>query len=234
MKILYIYPHPDDESFGPASVMHLQQEQGHQVHLLTLTEGGATKQRFRLNLSIEEMGKVRVAEMQEVAKVLKLSSMTILDLPDSGLKEMNPADIEKVVEEYILKIKPDVVVTYPVHGVSGFHDHLVTHQVVKSVYCRLREKGAGPRRLAFIALTEEQAAKGQHFRLNGSTADEIDCIVTVREEDHVVLNRALDCYKTFLETINKSGVRDILCKEMAFEFFQENYSPPVSDLFADL
>ncbi|GMU86821.1 MAG: hypothetical protein AMXMBFR48_20620 [Ignavibacteriales bacterium] len=96
MKVLYIYPHPDDESFGPASVMYQQQEQEHQVYLLTLTEGGATKQRFKYNLSIEEMGKVRVAEMKEIEKLLKLTEMTILDLHDSGLKEMNPLDIENV------------------------------------------------------------------------------------------------------------------------------------------
>ncbi len=31
MKILYIYPHPDDESFGPAHVMHKQIRDGHEV-----------------------------------------------------------------------------------------------------------------------------------------------------------------------------------------------------------
>ncbi|QOJ28113.1 MAG: PIG-L family deacetylase [Ignavibacteriales bacterium] len=234
MKILYIYPHPDDESFGPASVMHMQQSQGHEVYLLTLTEGGATRQRHKYNLSIEAMGKVRVAEMQDVEKVLRLTGMTILDLPDSGLKEMDPADIEAVIEEHILKIQPDVLVTYPVHGISGFHDHLITHAAVKSVFCRMRSKGTGARRLAFIALNEAQAALGKHFRLNCSTPDEIDCVVTVGEEDHQALHKALDCYKTFTETINASGVREILTREMSFEFFQENYNPPVQDLFAGL
>ena len=47
MRILYIYPHPDDESFGPAGVMAKQRREGHEVHLLTLTRGGATRQRHR-------------------------------------------------------------------------------------------------------------------------------------------------------------------------------------------
>ncbi|EGL81366.1 LmbE family protein [Caldalkalibacillus thermarum TA2.A1] len=37
MNILYIFPHPDDESFGPAAVMHQQIKAGHRVYLLTLT-----------------------------------------------------------------------------------------------------------------------------------------------------------------------------------------------------
>ncbi len=125
MKILYIFPHPDDESFGPAHAICKQLREGHEVYLLTLTKGGATKQRFRFNYSVEEMGEVRYKEMLCVEKVLGLSGMTVLDLPDSGLKEMDPRDIDKVICEHIEKIKPAVVVTYPVHGVSGFHDHLL-------------------------------------------------------------------------------------------------------------
>ncbi len=66
MKILYIFPHPDDESFGPARAMSKQRRQGHEVYLLTLTRGGATKQRFKYGYSIEEMGEVRYREMLEV------------------------------------------------------------------------------------------------------------------------------------------------------------------------
>ena len=69
-KILYIFPHPDDESFGPAAVMYSQIGKGHDVYLLTLTKGGATQQRHKLGLTVEEMGEVRYREMQEVEKVL--------------------------------------------------------------------------------------------------------------------------------------------------------------------
>lgn len=33
MRILYIFPHPDDESFGPARAMAAQRRQGHDVYL---------------------------------------------------------------------------------------------------------------------------------------------------------------------------------------------------------
>ena len=63
MRILYIFPHPDDESFGPALAISKQKRNGDEVFLLTLTKGGATKQRHKYNYSIEEMGKVRKKEM---------------------------------------------------------------------------------------------------------------------------------------------------------------------------
>ena len=134
MKILYIYPHPDDESFGPARAMSKQRRQGHDVYLFTLTKGGATKQRFKFGYTIEEMGEVRLKEMQEVARTLDLSGMTVLDLPDSGLKEMDPRDIEKVIADEMERIQPQVVVTYAVHGISGFHDNLVSQAVLKRVF----------------------------------------------------------------------------------------------------
>ena len=97
MRILYVFPHPDDESFGPAPVIKQQVEQGHEVFLLTLTKGGATKARHKLGLTIEQMGEVRYKEMQKVEKVLGLSGMMVLDFPDGGLQDMNPLDLEKAL-----------------------------------------------------------------------------------------------------------------------------------------
>jgi len=232
MKILYIYPHPDDESFGPARAMFKQRRQGHEVYLLTLTKGGATKQRFKYGYSIEEMGEVRFKEMQCVAKTLDLSGMTVLDLPDSGLKEMDPREIEKVIIDEIERIQPQVVVTYPVHGISGFHDHVVCHAVVKRVFVQLKEKHNWLKRLAFQTTTEEIAGQSPHFRLSSSTAEEIDCVFQVDPIDIAKNLAALDCYETFQETIEKSGIKEFVkLKEIPFEIYREKYDPPLTDLF---
>ena len=231
MKILYIYPHPDDESFGPARVMLKQLRQGHEVFLLTLTRGGATRQRFKYNYSVEEMGSVRFGEMQRVNEVLGLSGMTVLDLPDSGLKEMDPREIEKVVVNEIEKIKPEVLVSYAVHGISGFHDHLVTHAIVKRVFVELRESKSYLKRLAFVTVSEEESQKSKHFPLSFSTTDEIDCVIEVDEEDIKKSHLALDCYVTFQETIEKSGIKGLIGREVFFELYQENFEPPLRDLF---
>lgn len=234
MRILYIYPHPDDESFGPAHVMSKQLRQGHEVYLLTLTKGGATRQRFKYNYSVEEMGEVRYQEMLNVAKVLDLTEMTVLDLPDSGLKELDPREIERVVRQHIELIQPQVVASYAVHGISGFHDHLVAHAVVKRVFVELQGQVDYLQRLVFVTITEESAKQSQHFHLNGSKPEEIDCIVEVEEEDIERCHKALDCYVTFQETIEKSGVKNHIGKQSVFEIFQENFDPPLSDLFANL
>jgi LmbE family N-acetylglucosaminyl deacetylase len=234
MKILYIFPHPDDESFGPAHAISKQRRQGHEVHLLTLTKGGATKQRHKYGYSVEEMGGVRYKEMLEVAKVLDLNSMTVLDLPDSGLKEMDPREIEKVVKAEVEKIKPDVIVTYAVHGISGFHDHLVSHAVVKRVYEELKNTNGCPKRLAFLTVTEEDAKKVELFKLNFSKPEEIDCIIETDESDIDNAMKALSCYKTYEEVIKNSNIRELLHKNVVFEIYKEKHEPKLKDLFEKL
>lgn len=234
MKILYIFPHPDDESFGPAPAISHQRRNGDEVYLLTLTKGEATKQRFKLNKSKEQMGQIRYEEMKEVANVLDLNDLTVLDFPDNELKEVNPLELEEAIERQIHSVEPDVLVTYAVHGISGFHDHLVSHAVVKRVYCSLKRKLIGyPKRLAFFTLGEVPT-KDSSFELNTSTEEEIDCIIDAGEEDMEAFNKALDCYETYQEVIEKSNVRNDVTNKISFEFFQENFTPPVKGLTEDL
>jgi len=233
MRILYVFPHPDDESFGPALAISKQRREGREVHLLTLTKGGATKQRRKYGYSVEEMGEVRHKEMLNVAKVLDLSGMKVLDMPDSGLKEMDPRDIERVVTAEIERLKPAVVVTYAAHGISGFHDHLIAHAVVKRAFCELRDKAPYLKRLAFFTITEEEAERAP-FHLNASKPEEIDCVIEVDEIDVRNCNKALDCYMTYQDTVDKMGVRDFLKDGVVFEIFQERHEPPLADLFENL
>jgi len=235
MKVLYIYPHPDDESFGQGHALHKMRRLGHEVYLLTLTKGGATKLRHNFGYSIEQMGEVRYREISNVARVLDLSGMTVLDFPDSGLKEVDPRELEDVVRKEIERIEPQVLVTYPVHGISGFHDHIVTHAVVKRVFVGLRERTEYLKRLAFTTLTEESAAKSPLIRVGSSKPEEIDCVIKADEIDIQKCIQALDCYVTYQETVEKSGIKDFVRQNDAvFEFFQEDHKPPVADLFEAL
>jgi N-acetylglucosamine malate deacetylase 2 len=222
MKILYIFPHPDDECFGPAPAISAQLRNGFEVHLLTLTKGEATRQRHRLGVSKEEMGKIRYQEMLCVEKVLGLTGLTVLDLPDNELKNMNPITIERVVETHIHELQPDIIVTYAVHGVSGFHDHLVTHAVVKRVFCKLKDEGSGyPKRLAFYT-REGEVVKDGKFRLEASKESEIAFIEKCTEQDMEKFREGLDCYKTYQQVIEESNVKELATRHVAFEFFGEN------------
>ncbi len=233
MRILYIFPHPDDECFGPAPAIARQIRLGHEVHLLTLTQGGATSQRHRLNLSIEAMGEVRYREMLEVERALGLHGMVVLDLPDSGLSGMDPRKIEATVRQGILDVKPDVIVTYAVHGVSGFPDHLVTHAVVKRVFCELRDEHPAPRRLALFTLPDRERPEGK-FRLNSSSDEEIDAAEVFSEGDLEIAKRALACYVSYHEVIEQTRPLEQIGQAVHFEIFQESFDPWLGSIVEEL
>lgn len=230
MKILYIFPHPDDESFGPAPAISAQLRQGNEVYLLTLTKGEATKQRHRLGVNKQQMGEIRFKEMQCVEKTLGLNGMTVLDLPDGQLKNLDPFDIEKVIENHIHQLKPEVIVTYAIHGISGFHDHLVSHAVVKNLFCRMRREGAAyPKRLAFFTRMGEIFDAGK-FRLQISSDDDIKYIEECSEQDMAKFHAALNCYETYQEVIESSGVKEITTNRVPFEIFGEVLDEQLTNL----
>jgi LmbE family N-acetylglucosaminyl deacetylase len=234
MKTLYIFPHPDDESFGPAPVMYRQTKNKEEVHLLTLTKGGATKMRFKYNLSKSEMGEVRVKEMLNVEQLLGLTSMTVLDYPDGGMAHMDPREFEVVIKKYIDEIKPNIIVTYPIHGISGHHDHLACHAIVKRLFCELQENPEYSylKRLAFLTLPtpNETETQGGNASVRTSKSEYIDCIVNLNEEEVGKLKEALGCYVSFTDIIEETNVIEHLGNKIHFEFFNEEFTDPVGDL----
>ncbi len=231
-SILYVFPHPDDECFGPVPTLARQRRAGHEVHLLTLTRGEATSQRERLGYSKAEMAEARYQEMQDVAATLDLSSLTVLEYPDGGLAELNPLVLEDEVTAHIHAQEPDVVVTYPVHGVSGHPDHLVVHAIVKRAVCGLRRDGAtAPRRLAFYTLppTPDDADRPAH--LSHSPPTLIDCQIPVQDADLETGREALHCYETYRPVIEEHRPLETIGDHTSFELFGEEHASPLSSLF---
>ncbi len=230
MTILYVFPHPDDESFGPAPMLVRQRREGHAVHLLTLTRGEATSQRHKYGYSKAEMGAVRSDEMQHVAEALDLSSLTVLDFPDGGLATLDPRALEAAITEHIRAVQPDVVVTYAVHGISGHPDHLVAHAVVKRVFCALRdEPNAVPQRLGLFTLPDvDDPDRPEH--LNTSPVDAIDVVAAFDADDLARAEEALACYETYQDVVEAHeplrSVREGICLEL----FEETFDPPLDAL----
>jgi LmbE family N-acetylglucosaminyl deacetylase len=234
VTLLYIFPHPDDESFGPAPAIARQVREGHDVHLLTLTKGGATKVRHDLGLSVDEMGARREEEMACVADVLGVE-LTVLDFPDGGLAGLDPRDLEHIIERKIEAVLPDVVVTYAHHGISGHPDHLVTYAVVKRAYCAVCDELAGrsPRRLAFFTLVEGEIEDGPG-NLKGVPREALGAVVPFTDEDREAAERALDCYETYAEIIEAHRPLRQVAGGVPFVLFQESPDEPLDSLTADL
>lgn len=229
MRVLYIFPHPDDESFGPARAIAAQRREGHDVFLLTLTRGEATKVRHTFGWSLEQMGEARYRELMAVSATLDVTDIRILSLPDGRLKELDPWTIETLIREEILRVEPHVVVTFPIHGISGFHDHIVTHFAVTRVYLELRRPDyPWLQRLAFF--TVASAPTDFPWPVTVTPPGEIDCVCRVTDADMERFHKALDCYVTYAEVLARTRIHQVFDRNVHFELFREDHKPPLKDV----
>ena len=122
--VLFVYAHPDDESFGIAGTAMKLKDEGHITGLLTLTRGdvGMWFGRETDSGTPEELARERSKEWREATKVIGFDQCRLLDWPDGGLRD---APIERVtadVVQLIRELRPDVVCTFGPEGAGSEHD----------------------------------------------------------------------------------------------------------------
>ena len=145
LRLMAVHAHPDDESSKGAATMARYIAEGHDVMVVTCTDGGAGS---ILNPAmdkpdvLENIVEVRREEMARAAKILGIQHRW-LGFKDSGLPEGDPkpplpegcfalVPLEESVPslvEAIRDFRPHVVVTYDENGGYPHPDHIRTHEV---------------------------------------------------------------------------------------------------------
>lgn len=145
LRLMAVHAHPDDESSKGAATMARYIAEGHDVMVVTCTDGGAGS---ILNPAmdkpdvLENIVEVRREEMARAAKILGIQHRW-LGFKDSGLPEGDPkpplpegcfalVPLEESVPslvEAIRDFRPHVVVTYDENGGYPHPDHIRTHEI---------------------------------------------------------------------------------------------------------
>lgn len=134
MKLLAIFAHPDDESFGPAGTIARHAYSGHQVGIVTLTRGEAGSLGISSQLSADELARRRIGELHCAARTLGVNYLKIFDLPDKKLSGVANQRGINLIQSQIDSFKPDVLLTFHEQGISGHPDHqTVSRWVVEAM-----------------------------------------------------------------------------------------------------
>jgi LmbE family N-acetylglucosaminyl deacetylase len=123
-RLLAIFAHPDDEVFRCGGTLALLAQQGVQVHVLTFTRGRAGSCGLPPLCTREELGAVRTAELRCSCQALGLQPPNVLDYQDGRLADVAQEEGAAVIADYIEAIHPQVLLTWPLHGLSGHPDHI--------------------------------------------------------------------------------------------------------------
>lgn len=122
--VLFVYAHPDDESFGIAGTAMKLSDAGHTTALLTLTRGdvGMWFGRERGTWSPAELAAERSKEWREAVGVIGFGHARLLEWPDGGLAASPAERVTADVVQMIREIRPDVVCTFGPEGAGSEHD----------------------------------------------------------------------------------------------------------------
>jgi LmbE family N-acetylglucosaminyl deacetylase len=144
-----VLAHPDDESFGCAGAMAVAHDAGRTVRLLVVTRGEAGTSE---GASDPDFAETREDELRCAAGKIGLTEVTVLEgYPDGAVADMPFAQLVDDIATWLADRRPDAVITFGAHGVTGHPDHVVVGSATRWAVERLAEAGVAPHAIYVIA-----------------------------------------------------------------------------------
>ena len=131
--IVGIFAHPDDETFGPGGTLSSFAQAGDTVYIICATNGETATGKLD-----KKLGKERRKELQRSAKILGIKKVFFLNFQDGSLSNSLYHSVAKKIKKLLIQLKPDVLVTFEQHGVSGHIDHIFMSMVTQFLFPQIK------------------------------------------------------------------------------------------------
>ena len=129
LKLLAIFPHPDDETLGLGSTLARYSAEGIETYLVCATRGErGWFDSEGPNPGLDGVANIREAELACAAEHLGLREVNFLDYIDGDVDQANQEEIIGKIVSHIRRIRPQVVVTFSPDGNYGHPDHIALSQ----------------------------------------------------------------------------------------------------------
>lgn len=137
-----VFAHPDDETFGCAGALALAADAGRVTRLLIATRGEAGTADGSPDPA---MGDQREDELRCAAAKIGLNEVSVLDgYPDGGVADQPFDRLVDEITAWLAERRPNAVITFGPHGVTGHPDHIVVGSATRWAIERLAETGIAP------------------------------------------------------------------------------------------
>ena len=229
MKFLFVFAHPDDETFSSGGTIVKLTGAKHKVKLITATKGEAGQPGNPPITTREKLGEVREQELRRAAKILGIAEIFFLDYIDGKLRYARNKKLEQKILSIFKKEKPDVVITFDKTGGSNHPDHKAIGRATTNVFFEYKDltnkhvrlyHTATPR--SFIKMFEE---KGVGYNAFGKVRGVEDKDITTFVDIEKTLNtkiKALKEHKTQHQDWERFLKRADIAK-FKYEFFKLIY-----------
>ena len=187
-RVAAVFSHPDDETFGPGGTLAKLARQGAEVHLLCATRGEAGTIGESAQLGRERLAEIRTRELEDACGVLGIQPPRWLDLPDGGLSEQPPAQLDDRVVGFLRTARPRIVLTFDPGGLSGHADHRtltasVARSVVRAGQSEREDLGAphGIDRLWYYSIPASRAERVTHRVIHAVPDASVDAWIDITD-----------------------------------------------------
>ena len=194
-----VFAHPDDETYRCGGTLALLADSGVSVHILCLTSGQAGSCGTPPICTPEKLGEFRKKELRCSCKTLGLKKPIIRDYSDGALENASQAEIENLIQEHVERIHPQIVITWPLDGLSGHPDHRTVSARTTQVFTRMmRVEKEYLKALYYLAVPRSIAAA-----LGMNTLSALpDETISVEMDVRTVWDKktaAIECHRTQLD-----------------------------------
>ena len=170
-RLLAIFAHPDDESYGPAGTIVEARARGGAVRVITATRGEAGSLGISKQYEPHELARIRQGELSAAARVMDFDSV-VLGWPDKGVGAVDHGVAIGTLVRDIRLFRPDSLLTFHPNGLSGHPDHIATTALVMEAEGLSARPDWRPElgeawtvgRHWHYAIPESKAAQVAHFR----------------------------------------------------------------------
>jgi LmbE family N-acetylglucosaminyl deacetylase len=125
--ILGVWAHPDDESWCSAGLMKMATLNGQKVGILTATKGDAGQTANPELWPQEKLADIRTRELHDCLCEIGDVQQFWLDYNDGELIHVDQKAAINNVLQLINTFRPDTIITFEHHGITGHDDHKTIH-----------------------------------------------------------------------------------------------------------
>jgi N-acetylglucosamine malate deacetylase 2 len=188
-RMLGVFAHPDDESFGMGGTIAKYAAQGQAFGIVTFTRGERSTAGTSLQHTPQELAATRVAELERAVSILGGSLFRVHGYPDSGLANIPQGELVEQVISAVREFRPHVIFTFDGGGISGHPDHVAASTATTTGFHSTAPAGLtasyeGPLRLYYVAVPERITIPlSQTFgvRMAGVPEERLTCAIDVSE-----------------------------------------------------
>lgn len=220
LKLLAVFPHPDDETFGLGSTLVRYSAEGVETFLVCATRGErGWFDSEGPDPGFEGVARIREAELRCAAEILGIREASFLDYIDGDVDQATPGEIIGRIVAHIRRIRPQVIVTFGPDGNYGHPDHIALSQFTSAALVCAADAGfrdpdnESPHRvlklyymvdsIEIVGVVNEELG-GISMDVDGVTRRHIgwdDWQITTRLDNHAHMapvQRAIRCHKSQL------------------------------------